>query len=398
MATRMATAIEAGKDSFKVGRAAAEKALLKLGGGSADFLAVFVSTAYQYGEVLRGIGEVSGSAAVVGCSTAGEFNEEGVYNRSVACAAISSDEMRFHTSLGRGLAKDEDACFQQAVRSLPLGVEGYPHRSLVMLIDGLAGKGEEASLLPVLHFGSEITVAGGAAADDYLFKESFVFHGHQAERDALCLTLISSRSPLAVGIAHGHHPITPAFKVTRAQGNRVYELDGQPAVELWLKNAREHARQVGLRVERLWEDEQALSKFTCIFEGGLDTGQGFKVRWTGMRSDTRDHLPFSCTIPEGSMMRIMTCTDESLIESAENAAKNALSKAPGSRWAGALVFDCAVRGATLGNKFGKAVEGIRRVLGPIPFLGLETYGEIGLESGQLSGFHNTTTVVLLIPG
>ena len=41
--------------------------------------------------------------------------------------------------------------------------------------------------------------------------------------------------------------------------------------------------------------------------------------------------------------------------------------------------------------------GADRVDLSIPMLGWETYGEIRLEPGQFSGFHNTTSVVLLLP-
>jgi len=39
---------------------------------------------------------------------------------------------------------------------------------------------------------------------------------------------------------------------------------------------------------------------------------------------------------------------------------------------------------------------MRKVFKGIPLIGFETYGEIAMEIGQLSGFHNTTTVIMLI--
>ena len=66
--------------------------------------------------------------------------------------------------------------------------------------------------------------------------------------------------------------------------------------------------------------------------------------------------------------------------------------------AGAIIFDCVCRAVICGGDFPKAVEGIKEVLGKhTPLIGFETYGEIAMEMGQLSGFHNTTTVVFLIP-
>jgi len=69
----------------------------------------------------------------------------------------------------------------------------------------------------------------------------------------------------------------------------------------------------------------------------------------------------------------------------------------GRKLAGAIVFDCVCRAVILGDAFSKAVDGIKEVLKGIPLIGFETYGEIAMEMGQLSGFHNTTTVILLIP-
>jgi methyl-accepting chemotaxis protein len=36
-------------------------------------------------------------------------------------------------------------------------------------------------------------------------------------------------------------------------------------------------------------------------------------------------------------------------------------------------------------------------LGGAPLSGFETYGEVALHDGSLSGFHNTTSVVLAFP-
>ena len=44
-----------------------------------------------------------------------------------------------------------------------------------------------------------------------------------------------------------------------------------------------------------------------------------------------------------------------------------------------------------------AVKGISEELGGVALAGFETYGEIALDVGDMSGFHNTTSVVLAFP-
>jgi methyl-accepting chemotaxis protein len=51
----------------------------------------------------------------------------------------------------------------------------------------------------------------------------------------------------------------------------------------------------------------------------------------------------------------------------------------------------------LGSDFARAVKGISEELGDVPLAGYETYGEVALDVGDMSGFHNTTSVVLAFP-
>ena len=85
------------------------------------------------------------------------------------------------------------------------------------------------------------------------------------------------------------------------------------------------------------------------------------------------------------------------IASARKAAAIAKKKAGNTKLSGALIFDCVCRGLLLGKDFSMAVDEFKNVLGSIPILGWETYGEICFAPGEFSGFHNTTSAVLLLP-
>lgn len=399
MSTKFGTAILKGDDSYQTGRQVAKNALAKIGDKKVDFSVVFVSSKYDYAQVIKGIREETGNAPLIGCSTAGEFTEEKVEKDSVACALISSDTHKFFTGMGKGIRKNEIDCLKDAVAKLPQqkSMKDYPVNSFIVLLDGLSGKGEEVSLAAISLLGSNIRIAGGSAGDDLKFKETSTFSNDTASSDSISVASIFSKTGPTIGIDHGHTPVSIPYTVTKAIGNKIYELDGKPAMKVWLDATREPAKQIGIDVDKLWQQPDQIGKFSFIFEGGLKTGKGYKIRWSGLGPDTKDHLPFVCSIPEGAVMRVMTGTKESQIASARNAARYALENLNGKKPAGAIVFDCVVRGAILGNEFSTAIDEIKKVLGNIPIVGFETYGEIGLEEGQLSGFHNTTTVVLLFP-
>lgn len=97
------------------------------------------------------------------------------------------------------------------------------------------------------------------------------------------------------------------------------------------------------------------------------------------------------------MIRITESEAERQVASAREAARLARMQLGSHKPAGALVFDCICRNLILQKDFGRALRGMAEELGGVPLAGFETYGEIALDVGDMSGFHNTTSVVLAFP-
>ncbi len=395
MGTKFGTAIAKGKDSLKVGQEAAKKAMDKAGAKDVNLSVVFVSSAYDYKAVVKGVREVTNSVPLIGCSTAGEFTEEKVEKESVACAVISTDTHKFFPGMGKGLKEDELKALKDASSKLPSNVEGYPYLSAILLVDGLAGKGEESVLAALDALGPNVKFSGGAAGDDLKFKQTTVFANDEVASNAASLTLVASRTPVAIGVKHGHSPISPPLTISKAEGNVVYEIDGKPAFQVWKEYTRHNAKTIGMDVDKMTKAE-AVQTFFTRYEAGLLTGTEYKIRWLGGTTTTDGPITFPCTMSEGMVVRVMESPKQAQISSAKKAAEFAFQAAKGAKLAGAIVFDCVCRAVILGDDFSKAVNEIKNVL-KVPLVGFETYGEIAMEIGQLSGFHNTTTVVLLIP-
>lgn len=391
MTTEFGTGIVKGEDSFEVGKHAAQEALLKIK-GKPTFSIVFASSKYDYKEVIRGVREATNKAPLIGCSTAGEFTEEKVMNRSVACGVISTDSHKFFPSIGVGLKEDEVSCINQIVDNIPTSAMTIPEYSRlysILLIDGLAGKGERAVSAASLILGGEVRFAGGAAGDDGKFEKTYVFCDDGVKENAASLCFIASKSPLIMGVKHGHHPISPPLEVTKVSENIVYELNNKPAWDVW-KESKKEAKKLGI-------DPSDPKNFLLRCPAGIQVGTDYKIRWPISLPAEDGSLSFACSIPKGTVFRVTAGTKEDEIKSARIAAESAIEKSKGKKIAGAIVFDCACRGIILGAQFSKAINEIKSVLGNIPLVGFETYGEIAMEAGEFSGFHNTTTVILLIP-
>ncbi len=396
MSTKFVTGLASGKDSFSVGKEAAQKALKKMKGEKIHLSIVFCSSEYNYAEVIKGIKEITNNAPLIGCSSAGEFTEEKVSKKSVCCALISSDSHKFFLGLGKGLKADETTTINEAIKNFPKTVENYPHLSCIELIDGLAGKGEEATLSASAILGPSVRLTGGAAGDDLKFKETHVFVNNEIETNAVAFCLMASKIPVGIGVKHGHKPISEPLTVTKAAGCVLYEINGRPAFDVWKEKVKEKAKkQFNVDVDKL-SNPSEIGSYLIKYEAGLLTGSDYKVR-VPLSKNADGSLNFACNIPQGTVIRIMESPKEAQIASAKKAAELALASSKGAKIAGAIVFDCVCRALILEEEFSDAVNTIKKTLGKkIPLIGFETYGEIAMEEGQLSGFHNTTTSILLI--
>jgi methyl-accepting chemotaxis protein len=332
-------------------------------------------------------------SAVLAASTAGEFTEARDAKGSVSAVAICGD-FEVRTGMGTQLGADVVAAVSSALADTPQQVEGYPHRTAIMLLDPLTGKGEEASLVAATLLGPEVPLAGGAAGDDLKMASTEVALGDRVASDALVTAVIFSKSPLGLGVCHGHLPVSETLTVTRADGATVYEIDGRPAWEVWAERTRGPAKRAGMNPDTLAPSD--VGAYLLRYEAGLRTGDDYKIR-APLSRGADGSLSFACGIPEGAEIRITESEPERQVTSARSAASKARAALGGRKVAGAVVFDCICRNLILDQAFQQAVAAISEELGSVPLAGFETYGEIALAAGDMSGFHNTTTVVLAFP-
>ncbi|HEY4118198.1 MAG TPA: FIST N-terminal domain-containing protein [Byssovorax sp.] len=393
MPTLIATALADGSAHEAAARLISD-VRAQLGGASPALVAVFASTAQPLGDVATAVGEAFRDAVVIGASTAGEFTELGDAKRSASVFALAGD-YRVHAGIGAGQRENAERAVARALEGMPTEVAGYPHRTAILLLDPLAGNGEEVTLITASLLGPDVKLAGGAAGDDLAMKSTEVSLGGRAASDSIVLAMIFSKHPLGVGASHGHRALSAPLRVTKASGNVVHTIEGRPAWDVWLEQTRGRAAEEGIDAANLARGEEG--SYLLRYEAGLAAGDGaLKVRAPLSRSDDGS-ISFACGIPEGSIIRITESTSARQVESAREAARLARLELGDAQPAGALVFDCICRNLILGGAFDDALKGMSKELGGARLAGFETYGEIALGEGDMSGFHNTTSVVLAFP-
>ncbi|MBW6438733.1 FIST C-terminal domain-containing protein [Actinoplanes hulinensis] len=373
------------------GAAGAEAAAAAITGTDPVVVFVFCSVGHHTAEMLDAVRErVAADTVIVGCSTSGQLSGGATSKDGVVVAAWGGTGFAVRTHVSRDISNRLRDSGVEAASCL--GAVDHPHRALLMLGDGLSGDHHEIVRGAFSVAGAAVPLVGGCAGDQLTFTRTYQFHGGrdgvEILSDALVGVAIGSDAPLGVGIAHGWRKTGSAMIVTRSQGGRVHELDGEPALDVLL-------RLLGLD-ESILDDPDAFRQVTFPHPLGLSrrSGEDIRVIHDGDRSDRS--VVCLADVPEGALAWLMETDPGALAAAAGQSGRQALDMLAGRPALGSLVFDCSARRVTLGEDgVGRERDGLLEALPDVPFAGFYTNGEFARVRGAL-GMHHFTVVTLAL--
>jgi hypothetical protein len=363
------------------GKAGAEAAGAALAGRTPKAVFVFCSAGHDLDALLAGVrAEAGPDAAVVGATTLGELSSGGGPARgSVAVTALGGDGFTVRTRV----AHIGGTGHREAGADVAAAMAGMdrPHSVLMLLCDGFSGDPHEIVRGAYSVVGAGVPLVGGFAGDDRGTRRSFQFHQDRALTGTVVGVAIGSDAPLGVGIAHGWHRVEPPMVVTRSDGGRIYELDGEPALDVLLRKRGLDSIHLGPT------DLQSL---------GLSRRSGVDIRVVHGYDEKDRSVVSGATVPQGALCWLMDSERQSLIEGAERSCAEAVEMLGDAEPLGVFTFNCAGRWGALGDDgVQEEVAGMRAVLGDVPFGGFYTMGEIARVRGSL-GTHALTLVTLAV--
>ena len=394
MPTKFVTALSTASDPIQAAQEISNNALKKLGNLPIHLAIIYASTEYELKTLLEEVLKNLGPVPLAGCTSPYVFTEENVAENGVALALISSTTHFFDIGLGQELNTDPLRAIQEATNNFAIHKKDNFHHSAILFIDGITSRGEETVKAAKQTLGDYTKFAGGAAGDDLDFEETFVFKGNAFKSDSVVVCSITSSKPMFIGVKHGHHPLSPPLKITKAEQNVIHEIEGLSAVDCWKKYIIKQATEESLDIEKLSFKSKDMSEILLKYELGIKTGSDYKIRFSKCLPD--GSLKFTSPMKEGAFITIMQSNENCQIGSAKTAALNAIRASKPEKIIGAFIFDCTCRGLFLKDKFPQAIDEIKESLGDIPLIGFEAFGEIAMDERQLSGYHNATTVIMLL--
>ncbi len=322
------------------------------------------------------------SARRLGCSTAGEISADGVTDGSCVVTAIRFDDTRLvEASTVLANMDDSRAAGQRLGAQLPK--EGL--RAVLIFGQGVQINGSALLSGMTDILGAEIPITGGLAGDGGAFQQTWVLDESGARSDSVVvLGLYGEKLNFCHGSFGGWSPFGPARKVTRCAGNILFELDGEPALDVYKRYLGEHA--AGLPASGL------LFPFAML---GKDHDEIGLIRTILGMDETDGSLTLAGEIDPEGYLRLMHASTDALVDGAEAAAAAARKMLAGDGQGLVLLVSCVGRKLVMGGRVDEEVEAVGEVFGQGAVLtGFYSYGEISPFSPSVEcKLHNQTMTV-----
>jgi len=303
------------------------------------------------------------AAQIVGCSTSGEICQEEVLNNHIVCTAIWFEKA--HIEIAREHIQSMESSFMVGEKlAETLDKEHLVH--IMVLSEGLNINGSELTKGLNNRLKNRVPVTGGLAGDQASFAETVIVHNHAGEKNlVLAIGFYGEHLQIGFGSMGGWDSFGVDREVTRSKGNILYELDGQPALELYKRYLGTHAATLPASALlfplslRIKDSETAL------------------VRTILSVNEADGSMVFAGDIPQGEYVRLMKANSDRLIDGAHGAAEMAKLSLRNLNPDLAILISCVGRKLVLKQRVEEELEIIREVIGHnASMTGFYSYGEI----------------------
>ena len=321
-------------------------------------------------------------AQQVGCSTSGEISNSGVADDSLVITAIRFKAPAFRVA---GIAYEGTADSEGAGQRLAQALAGVDLRSILILGQGVDINGSALVAGIAGAAGAHVTLTGGLAGDGGRFSRTWTLcNGVVSDRHVIGIGFYGDAIRLSCGAFGGWQPFGSIRQVTRAQSNVLYELDGEPALEIYRRYLGDYARDL--------PGSALLFPFAMIDKDHSETGL---IRTILGVDEAAGSITLAGEIVEGGYLQLMTASTDALVDGAEAAATAMQHESGGDETYLALLVSCVGRKLVMGGRVEEEVEAVKAVFGAQAVTaGFYSNGEISPAAGYVHcQLHNESMAI-----
>ncbi len=338
------------------------------------------SLAFVFSSVVHNLEELKASFAkfdleVFGASSSGEITNDEVHEESIAVMLLDISREAFRVNIFDGEGKTSTEVGQGVAEwAKPI----YDNPAIMVMSAGLHADGQQIVKGVVDTMERQVPLFGCLAGDELTFKETFVFNASQVIPNGVVALVFDQNAIELQGLAVcGWKGIGTPKTVTKSEGNIVYKIDDEPALDMYNKYLT------------IGDDPALAGEYPLLLIRDDDS----VVLRAVMGVNEDKSIVYAGTVPEGSKVKFSMPPGSEIIDLTIEQMSEFNQQIPNSN--AILLFSCKARHVALGPMVEDEISAIHK-LWNVPLVGFFTYGEIGPVPNGGCDFHNHTLVPVLI--
>ncbi len=323
------------------------------------------------------------TSRLLGCSTAGQILGDQLTDGTLVVSITRFEHARVDTTTARVSGPAESYAAGQGIAA---ALSTPDLRAVFVLSDGLLVNGSELVRGCASGLASDVVVTGGLAGDGERFERTWVLADDEPVTGAIAAVGLSGLSvQVGAGSYGGWDIFGPERRITRSDGNVLYEVDGRPALELYKEYLGDRAS--GLPATALL--------FPLAVRETRD-GTNRTVRTILGVDEDAQSMTFAGDVPQGWCAQLMRANKDRLVDGAmQAAAMSEVADAHGPRLS--VAISCVGRRLVLGERTEEEIEATLEALAPdSQLVGFYSYGEIAPHGEGFCDLHNQTMTITTI--
>jgi hypothetical protein len=337
------------------------------------------------------------NAEVVGCTVCGIITQDGANEsmRALGVIFVTGDKNEIGVSYHDSIVGNNSLEVSRTVAK-DLKKKSPDTNMILLIASGIDIAADHAIQGIEEAFGSDIPIFGGTSSDNVKAISSFQFVGNRIlERGIIMVGFADPNLEVVCDAHHGCPPIGTNFTVTRAEANRIYEINGKPAWPFLTE-------QVGLPLDASPVQLTVMAPLGVQLPEEHHDAYDNKhlLRAIFKKCEKNESVFFPTAITPGTKLWLMGRDEKLIFDGLDRMMGRLKTKLGGREPVCVFHSDCVARGRIQFNKILKE-ELVSKMQYPIcgdkrvPWLGMYGFGEFGPLNGK-NMFHNYTTSIYAI--
>ena len=321
---------------------------------------------------------------IVFASSCAEISSNTVNQDSITITAVEFEKSKFVIKTSNVLNTDLDSykTGRDLIKQLPQEDLKY----VFVVSEGSFINGSQLTEGMSNATDDNLVITGGLCGDDARFEKTLAaYNENPKEGELVAIGFYGDTLEISFSIHGGWTPFGPERIVTKSEGNILYELDGQPALDLYKTYLGDKAK-----------DLPGAALLYPLNVTSTDESQSI-VRSILNINEEENAVILAGDIKENSKVQLMMTNVDNIANASERAATQALQYRKNKPEL-AILVSCIGRKLVLDQRVEEEIEEVIEVIGnEAVTTGFYSYGEIAPFHGETScQLHNQTMTITLI--